>query len=207
MSRTEYDLLAIEGFAEVTAAAEASDGLSPGRWVGAATGNVRGDGIAVEEVDGNFVVSPFGSENTALVRIESRTVGVLVGGRDTTADVRVLACGVDVAVGGVDRAGEGSGAAGGVYAADAAAGSRVEGEFVGVLIVGALDDIDFAVVWPVGTYEPEGWPRAADSSGHVVEVEDEEARFVRSLASDANTGASAWSVAGGVNAHFDVRCR
>ena len=76
----------------------------------------------------------------------------------------------------------------------------MESESIRLLVVNAFDDVDFAIVGPVGTYKPEGWPGAADSSWHVFEVDGKQASFIARFACDADAWTATWSVTSVVNA-------
>ena len=75
---------------------------------------------------------------------------------------------------------------------------------VGCLCVDTFDDIDFAAVRPVGTYCPESGPGPTDRSGHVVEIEDNEASCVIGLLARYAHGVAATAGGDGrsVDAHI-----
>ena len=83
------------------------------------------------------------------------------------------------------------------------------------LIVGvqihSLDDVEFALIGPVRTNHPEGWPGAAVAPWNMRKVRDHESVRIRCLARDSHAvPADAVGVEsrGGVDAHVDlvVRC-
>ena len=50
----------------------------------------------------------------------------------------------------------------------------MERHLVGPRFIDLLDDVDFTVVGPVWPYRPKCGPRAADATGHVCNVGDEQ---------------------------------
>lgn len=108
---------------------EESDGSTPGRWVGAAVGDIFGDLATREEPDGNAVAVPPVRENAPGLHVElvakavaaslgeRATVVVTVGARALVADE--IAC-----------------SGGGI--ADSAVGTSVEGDLVVGVQVDAL---------------------------------------------------------------------
>ena len=86
----------------------------------------------------------------------------------------------------------------------AAAGTGVQGEGVLGLVADTLDDVDLAAVGPVGARHPEGGPDPAGGTGHVLEVEDDEAVRVLFLARHADgVAATAGTSFGGVRLDRD----
>lgn len=161
-----------------------------------------------EEVDCDAIIVPFRGKDTAALFIEATPVSFGIRGRDATTYVGVLIRGVDIAVRGVDSSRERRAAAaattGGIYATNAAARAGMEGKLVRFLVVGSFDDIDLAVVRPIGAYEPEGRPCAADATRHVVEVDDEKSRIVASFAGDTDAWTSTGSYSSVIDAHSDL---
>nr|POE87324.1 hypothetical protein CFP56_29913 [Quercus suber] len=106
----EQDGEAVEVRGDIAAALELGDGGTPAGRVGAAVGDVRWDGVAAEEPDsdGVAVVINLGGVNTALVGVETSSVGRGVTRANCATLVGGLAGSVDIAVGGDDVAGEGA---------------------------------------------------------------------------------------------------
>lgn len=68
------------------------------------------------------------------------------------------------------------------------------------MLVDALDDIDFAPVGPEGTESPEGGPSAA-SERHVLDVDNDQALVVKSIARDPDCGTTTGCNAGAIGTH------
>lgn len=85
---------------------EHGDGFAPAGRVGIARRDVRRDGSASEEPDGDGFGSPFGGVDPSVCVVEASAVGQSVLGTDATACIVGLTSSVDVAVGGVDGARE-----------------------------------------------------------------------------------------------------
>jgi len=99
--------------------------FTPAGRIRVARADVRGNGRASEEPDGDCFGSPFGCVDSSVCVVEASAVGQSVLGANATACVVGLTSSVDVAVGSVD------GAAELVVVGDAAAAGSVESHGVG----------------------------------------------------------------------------
>ena len=86
---------------DVAIAREASDGDAPGAGIGATGFDVRGNGAAGPEPDGDGLRGYFCGDDTSLGHVEGDTEAVCCGGLDATAFVFALGFVGHVAVGGV----------------------------------------------------------------------------------------------------------
>lgn len=143
------NLLVVEVGVDVATTLEHGRGHTPvGRsWV--ARGDVRWDGRAREEPDLDVVTCPFSSIDTTILSVEARTVSLSVGSALATTSIVGLTSSIDVAVGGFDGAQEF------VVVCDGAARCGVKGHGVGGGSIDTFDDINLAIVGPVGSDEPE----------------------------------------------------
>lgn len=149
--RVEDDVEILEDAVDVARVLHPLGGrLAPGAGVGVVAGDTVGDGAAREEPDADGIAGPFGGVDAAAVVVQACTVGLVVLGSDAATGVIGLALGFDVAVCGSDFAGEDAG-----VLADGTSGTCVESESIVVLFVDTLNDIDLALVRPVGSEHPE----------------------------------------------------
>lgn len=126
---------------------KARGGCAPPRRDGLAGADVAGDFVRGEEPDVDGGTGPFGGVDAAAGVVEAPAVGLGVFAADAAAAVGGLAAGVDVAVVCVEGAGEA-----GVF--DGATVGGVQGHLILGLVVYAFDDVDFAIVGPVGAKHP-----------------------------------------------------
>lgn len=162
---------------------------APRGRIGGPGRDVRGDGRAGEEPDGDGLAGPFGRVDAAAHGIEAVAEVRGAVGEDGAAGVFGLFGRVGVAVGGVDQARHAG-------FLDGAVAGGVEGHGVGRRGVDAFDDVDFAHGGPIRANEPEGGPNTADPAGHVRNVRDKKAFVVGLFGSEADTLAAC--VRGGV---------
>ena len=125
---------------------------------------------SAEDLTGYGALGPkpyLDSRASPLGRVDSTALGVEVHsvGRGAVGEI-ATAC---VAGAGAIRR-ERCGVGGLGLVVDEASGAGVKGHCVLAVGVDTFDDVNLAVVWPVGPVCPEGWPRGADTSGHVSEV-------------------------------------
>lgn len=66
----------------------------------------------------------------------------------------------------------------------------MQSHLVGGILVHALNDINFAVVGPVGAEHPECGPSSAGASGHVCQIQDHQALGVGVLAGQTDAVAT-----------------
>lgn len=66
----------------------------------------------------------------------------------------------------------------------------MQGHLVGGILVDTLNDINFAIVRPVGAEHPECGPSSAGASGHVCQVQDHQALGVGVLAGQTDAVAT-----------------
>jgi len=171
----EDDLEVTKVRADVAVSGETGGGGTPARRIGATAADVGGDACIGEVPDVNSIAGPLCRIDTAISIVKSVPVGRFVRVDDSAAGVGGLARSLDVAVASV----EGTGEAG---VGDRATVTGVQGHLVGGTLVDALDDIDFAIVGPVGAEHPECGPGAAGASGHVSQIQDHQTLSVAVLA-------------------------
>ena len=189
----------------------------PGGWVRIIRIGIRRDTVSREKPDRDGIGGPFHSVDSSTDLVEPSAVGGRVGVLIEAALVGILTGGVDVAVCSEQLGGE----AGCLF--DSAAFHGVDGEDVGCLAVDALDDVDFAILGPVGANGPAGrsisigqgkigelWvviqcrPSTADTARHMGSVKHDQTTLVGLLGFNADGGAALVACyAGGVNAHED----
>lgn len=109
--------------------------------------HIRRDLAAREEPDTDALAIPLGGINTAVVLVESIAVGLVVVVVNGTTNVGPLVRGLDVAITRAELATEPG-------FVDRVARVGVQGNLVGRLLVCPFDNIDLAVVGPVGTKHP-----------------------------------------------------
>ena len=148
----------------------------------------RGRIVAVPPPDRDTLRSPFHGVYGATVVVELVAVRLSRGFVEGAALVAVHS---DIAVFGIGLkepvAAIGHGTRGG----------RVERHEVLRLIVDTFDNVNFAIVGPVGTKGPEGWPGSTNAPGHVAEVDDKQAVGIGLLTFQTNavTSSSAGNIA------------
>lgn len=145
--RTRYNLQFSKVRLDITGTGEFGRWERPEQGVRLASHDISWNVPARKEPDIDSVACPFRGVDAAARSIEAVTVGRVAGAGDATADIGTLARGLDVAVVCLEGAAEAGWD-------DGAAVAGVQGHFVGGLGVGALDDVDFAVVRPVGARHP-----------------------------------------------------
>lgn len=174
-SGVENELLGLEALVEVARALQMGHGSAKGGRVGLAAGDGLGDVAAREVPDLEEISSPLHGIHTATVLVEGVSGRALVA-LDHTAD----------GAGGISTLAGGHVAEHFVIAADIARAAGVEDNLVRLVLVDTLNDIDFAVMRPVGANRPERGPRSTDAAGHVCEVDNIQALVVVLLTLDTN---------------------
>lgn len=122
--------------------------VAPARRIWRATGNTAGDVAAAEKPNIDSTAGPFHCIDTSLVIVEAIAKGVAATGLDPTALVALTV-----------RVDHGTASVG------------VHSHRVLRLIIDALNDIDFAIVWPARTSHPESRPNPTGTARHMFEVE------------------------------------
>ena len=215
-----YDLEVLEVRRDVAVSGEAGGGGAPGSRVWATALDIGGNAGVGEEPDVDGRVGPFGGVYTAVGLVESVAVRLGVGVQDGTTGVGGLVGGFDVAV----VSAEGSSEA---RVLDGASVAGVEGHLVGGILVHTLDDVNLAVVGPVGAKHPANHeisfristismfheniqcrPGTADATGHVLQIQNHQTLIVSVGAGQTNTvTARAAGHIGVVNANVDGTTR
>lgn len=142
-----YNLQFFEMRLDIAGTGELGRWETPEERARLASENISWNLSAGKEPDINSVARPFCSVDAAARAVEAMSIGRVAGAGDATADIGVLARGLNVAVICLEQAAE-------TGRDDRAAVAGVQGHLVGDLGVCALDDVDFAVVRPVGARHP-----------------------------------------------------
>jgi hypothetical protein len=191
----EDDPLLVEVLGHVAGAIEEGSGDPEGRHIRTALDDGRGNFAAREDPDRNVIGGQLHGVHPATGIVKGGSEGARAG-VDSAADLVSAPTALGTNQGAVHLAGS-----------DIAGATSVQDDLAVRHLVDTLDDVDFAVVRPVGAIGPEGRPRATSAAGHVLQVEDKQTGLVRLLALDAH-GITARAVraegGGPVNAHVDV---
>lgn len=179
-SNVEDDLKIVEVRVNVTVSSEFGCWSSPGRWVRATTGDVGGNTGVREEPNTDGVAGPLSGIDAATMLVEPVSVRGRASARDSTSSILRLAGSLDVAVASLDVT-----AKAGII--DRATRTGVQSHLVGGLVVNTLDDVNFAVVRPIGTDHPERRPGTANTAGHVVQIQDHQTMGIGIGAFQAHT--------------------
>lgn len=148
----------------IAAADEAGCCSSPCGWSGVGAQGVTGNAPTRPEPDVDVASCPLHCVDPASSVIEVGAIVVCTGGFDWTAKTTFAAA-----------------------ACEGTSAACVHSHLVLATGVDALDDIDLATAWPVRTRHPEGGPCAADTAGHMGEIEDHQGMSVLGFACEANT--------------------
>jgi hypothetical protein len=146
----EDDLLLLECILDIAGTGELGSRLTPAAGVWAVTEDVFRDGVAGEEVNADGVGGPLSCIYTTTAFVQACTVALSRWMFDGASRVLRLVLGSDITVSCNHRARE----LGSVFA-NLATRTCVEGHAVVCLIVHAFDDVNLAILWPVGTSGPE----------------------------------------------------
>lgn len=198
-SSVEHNIVIAEKAVDIAATStiECNNRQSPVSSHGIPVGDIGRDITTREEPDVDTGALPLHGVDTTSNVVEVVSVGVRRSGCHTASVVSI----VGVAVGVLEH-----GSTLRACGVDVAAWGCVESDRIGASKVHAFDDIDFAVVRPVGPKKPECGPDSTDAAWHMCDVGNEETVRISLITRDADGGATwrGWIVSCGIDTHVDL---
>ena len=132
----------------IAAALKLGHRLSPGRRVRRSTCNVPRCGATREEPNADVSAGPLRRDNASTDRVKACAIRLSALVLDVTTSIVALPRRADVAIRSPKRTGEG------IVICDATAVRCVYGHGIVGIIIDSLDDVNLALVWPVGPQHP-----------------------------------------------------